>query len=253
MLPECLPFAFSARNFLHKQKKRIFALRKNNTLRVLSTKILPSAQQKILQKHGITLFEQDFIRTEKVVFSVVPEADALIFTSQNAVRSVADSAFFEGLKSKPVFCVGSQTEKLLKNYSWETIFPQENATDLAQFLVNQPKRRYVFFCGNLRREAIPSALQKAKIPFAEILAYRTKLQPQKTQVLPQVILFFSPSAVKSFALKNTPENSKVICIGSTTAQEAQKYFAEVFISQKATIQSVIEKCLELKIKFYDKK
>ena len=74
-----------------------------------------------------------------------------------------------------------------------------------------------FFCGNLRRDELPTALKAADIPFEELVVYTTE-ELKKTVQAEQydAICFFSPSGVKSFASANSfPPHVHYIAIGPT--------------------------------------
>ena len=53
-------------------------------------------------------------------------------------------------------------------------------------------------------------------------------------------LFFSPSAVKSFTIKNKPLEGDVYCIGHTTAEAANQLGLPVQIAQSPTVESVLD-------------
>ena len=62
------------------------------------------------------------------------------------------------------------------------------------------------------------------------------------------VTFTSASTVKSFvemAGKISYKKVKAVCIGAKTAEAAQKYGMETFISKEATIDSMVEKIVEL--------
>ncbi|UWX55097.1 uroporphyrinogen-III synthase [Maribacter litopenaei] len=53
------------------------------------------------------------------------------------------------------------------------------------------------------------------------------------------ILFYSPSTIESYLLKNKP-NQVAYCIGETTAKEARKHFKEVKVANIPDMESVID-------------
>ena len=52
-------------------------------------------------------------------------------------------------------------------------------------------------------------------------------------------MFFSPSGVKSFSIKNKINNAIAFCIGETTANEAKKITQNIIIANKASIENVL--------------
>ncbi len=53
------------------------------------------------------------------------------------------------------------------------------------------------------------------------------------------VLFFSPSAVESFAQRNLFEETTVFCIGKTTEAEARKHTNNIITANRSTIENVI--------------
>ena len=82
-------------------------------------------------------------------------------------------------------------------------------------------------------------MNKKTIGFKEITVYKTELNIQEFQQEFDGILFFSPSAVKSFTSKNTIGDSTAFCIGETTAAEAKKHTKNMQIATKPSIENVI--------------
>lgn len=171
---------------------------------------------------GWQLQQQDFIHI--ATLSVQPDprfeqADAWIFTSQHAVKAVAGmlGPVSEG---KKVFCLESATLRTLREML-PNVDVQETAPDgaqLANHIITASPESAVFFCGNIRRDAIPEKLKTAGIPLLEVVVYETIPAPAKLSNDANAILFFSPSAVDSFFQENSiPENAFCFAIGATTA------------------------------------
>jgi uroporphyrinogen-III synthase len=67
------------------------------------------------------------------------------------------------------------------------------------------------------------------------------LSPSEIRLYPtDGILFFSPSGIKSYVLKNAITTETLFCIGNTTATEAKKHSTNIIIAKNQTIESVIE-------------
>ena len=211
---------------------------------ILSTKILNAKQKALLLNSGISLVEYNAISIEFVPFNAPLNMENAIFTSQNAVLSVQDS----GLQIQNCFCVGEKTKALLVKSGYKVVKMTEYASELSEYLMNNHKSEsFHFFCGNIRSDVIPSVLKKNNISFEEIEVYKTTLRPKKFERQFDVIMFFSPSGVKSFHEKNDPSevHSIVVCIGTTTASEAKKYSEKVVISNSTTVESVIAKTVKI--------
>lgn len=209
---------------------------------VLSTKKLAENQRSLLLNAGLTLVEYNAIKIDFVPFEVPENIVNAIFTSQNAVLSIQNSEF----RIQNCFCVGEKTKQLLEKNGFRVIKNTEYASELADYLVKHHKNEtFHFFCGNLRSDEIPSKLKENKIAFEEIQVYNTTLIPKKIERQFDAILFFSPSGVRSFFSENKVNDAKAICIGTTTASEANKYTDNVIISNATTVESVIAKAVKI--------
>ncbi|MFK8270370.1 uroporphyrinogen-III synthase [Capnocytophaga stomatis] len=208
---------------------------------ILSTKTLTEQQKKKLSEKGFLLTEIDFIQAHSTEFKLDNIGDLLLFTSQNAVRSVLQHPQVDSLKSIPCICVGEKTAKLLSENSWKVIHYEEYASDLGDYIGQHClKNRITFFSGNLRRDILPNVLKKTKIEHNEIQVYKTVLCSERINSPQKGILFFSPSGVQSFLQKNSFSDEIVFCIGKTTADEALKHTKNCIIPEKTTIDSLIE-------------
>lgn len=217
---------------------------------IVSTKELTESQRALVPQLGFELHEYSAIKISPVPFSIPTKIENIIFTSQNSVKAVMEvmpEITKNGIQN--CFCVGSKTKKLLEGYGLEVKHMTDYGAELAEYLVkNHTKKAFHFFCGNLRREVIPTALKENDIFLHETEVYQTTLNPVKIETDFDVILFFSPSGVDSFMeLNSLEENQKytAICIGTTTELAAAKYFNNVVISEATTVESVIEKAIEI--------
>jgi len=229
-------------------------------VRVLSTKKLTPSQKNLILGAGFSVVEYDAIKIEFRDFDLLQELENLIFTSQNAVKaflkkwseqkdSIANdkklpSPSEEGLGMK-TFCVGPKTEALLLKNGLKVTKTAENASELADFIAkNYLNEHFYFFCGNKRRDELPQILTKNKLHFQEIEVYKTSLNNKKFEQKFDAVLFFSPSAVRSFAQQNALENTLAVCIGNTTAAEVQNYTDQFTVANATTIESVIARAVK---------
>ena len=214
-------------------------------LTVLSTKKLKESQKLLLQNAGVSLVEYNAIKIEFIPFQVPKNIENAIFTSQNAVEAF----LLTNVRSSAVencFCVGEKTKSLLKENGVNVIKMAEYASELAAYLVKNHKTdAFHFFCGNIRSDEIPFKLKENNITFEEIEVYKTTLNPKKFERQFEAILFFSPSAVRSFISENKIDKSIAVCIGTTTASEAKKYTENVVIANATTVESVIAKTVKI--------
>lgn len=208
---------------------------------ILSTRILSDQQKSKLLKQGFSVTEIDFIQTHFVEFELKNIGDLLLFTSQNAIKSVLQHPKKDSLKSIPCICVGEKTAKLLSENNWKVLHYEEYATDLGNYIKKHyTKNRITFFSGNLRRDVLPNVLRNNQISHNEIQVYKTILHSEKVNSPQKAILFFSPSGIQSFLQQNSFSDEIIFCIGRTTAEEASKHTKNYIISEKPTIDSLIE-------------
>ncbi|WP_203294935.1 uroporphyrinogen-III synthase [Luteirhabdus pelagi] len=216
---------------------------------VLSTKKLTIAQKELLLNSGLTLVEYDAIGIELTDFEMPSNVTNAIFSSQNAVR-----AFLRHPKrlisELTLFCVGPKTAATLEDNGYSVSKIAENSSNLADFIIKNHKNdAFHYFCGNKRRDELPSALKNENIRFKEIETYKTVIQNRRFTRTFDAILFYSPSGVESYVSANLDppgvENPAglptAICIGPTTASAAENYFGNVITANSTSVESVIAK------------
>ncbi len=216
-----------------------------NQIRIVSTKKLSERQKQQLLSADFSVFDEDFIHIRNKNFEFETINDYLIFTSQNAVESVLRNKKLAEIKSRKCFCVGEKTKVLLEENDFEVVADSDYAAELASLICNQySKNSFTFFCGNIRRDFLPDALRLVQITLDEIEVYETILTTHKISFIPNAILFFSPSGVKSYLQENKIENENCFCIGNTTAEALKYVTPNRIIANQPTVESVIMKCIE---------
>jgi len=137
-------------------------------------------QKQVLLESNISLIEENFIEIKIKNFELLKVNQNLIFTSQNAVKSLLQHPKHEELKTKNVFSVGLKTKNLLEEHGFNVEVYTDYASDLAEIIsLIYNEESYTFFSGNLRREALPNTLKENGIIFNEIEAYETNLLSKK--------------------------------------------------------------------------
>lgn len=164
-----------------------------------------------------------------------------VFTSTNGVEAVKHYLSFQGAAHTPawkVFCISGKTKEAVT-----TAFPQadvlataEYGSILADHIIQQEGvKEVVFFCGNKRREELPSRLKDAGIVVHEITVYRTEETPSPVDEDLDGVLFFSPSGVSSFFAANDLKKEAVcFAIGRTTAEAIAPYTPNKIITSAST-------------------
>ena len=205
---------------------------------ILSTKKLARNQKELLLNAGHSLVEQNLISIVPLDFQVEKSPKNAIFTSKNAVKFVLSK--FPGLQSENVFCVGYKTAAFLEEKGFLVKETANYGQELAEKIVSKySAEEFVFFCGKKRRNELPDYLKQHKISFSEVQVYDTELIQKKIDRTFDGVLFFSPSAVRSFCAVNDLSGSVAFCIGKTTAAEAQNFTPQVKIATKPGIENVI--------------
>lgn len=209
---------------------------------VLSTKILSPIQKKHLFAANIGLVEHNAVQ----ITTLDPKLPThtfknVIFTSQNAVRL----AMAKNLKFDNVFCVGDKTAKYLESFNLKVKLKANYAQDLAlQIIKKYPYEHFDFFCSSQRRNDLPNLFSKHQVSLKEHHLYNSvcnfKTFPNKFDA----VLCFSPIGVKSY-YKVHDQRPMAICIGKTTAKEAEFYTAKVNIASKTSIDSVVIKTIKI--------
>ena len=165
----------------------------------------------------IVLNEEEAIRNR--ILSFAAQTHHVIFTSTNAVKAVTDV-----LTHPPrweIFCVGGETTKRAAAFFGQPAIRGHapNAGELSEKIILEGQvKEAVFFCGNQRRDILPERLRAAGIRLEELTVYQTLLTPVKLTKNYDAVLFFSPTAVRSFfSLNSLPRQTVLFALGETTA------------------------------------
>ena len=207
---------------------------------VLSTKILTPSQKELFLNSGLGLVEYDALKIEFLKVEIPLDYSNYIFTSKNAVKAFLEQSESLDLSQFSAFCVGEKTKALLEENGLQVVEMAENASELAEILVEKYQNEsFLFLCGNKRRDELPDILSKNNVQYKELEVYRTHLNPKAFQRDFEGILFFSPSGIRSYLLENTLGDSTLFCIGETTAAEAQKHSNQIIVANKPTVENVL--------------
>lgn len=221
-----------------------------NKIHILSTRPVGEVLVKDAAKNDIIIDAVSFISTEEIInASLAKKIQELshqnitaVFTSMNAVEAV--EKFITQKTNWKIFCIGNTTKKLVKKIFGEQNISgtADNAIELAGKIINDSSiKDIIFFCGDQRREELPDRLKKNKINVKELIVYKTTATSKDIKIEYDGILFFSPSAVKSFLLKNSISNcTQVFAIGSTTADAVKAFTMQpVIIAEKPGKENLV--------------
>jgi uroporphyrinogen-III synthase len=191
-------------------------------LKLLSTRLLSKQEQSQLEELGYQVDQLASIDVELIDFEMPEELSDLVFTSQNAIRSFVNhprSKSLELVKLK-AYCVGERTANLAKESGFKVPYWANNSEELAQMIKeNDSDKSLVYFSGSISMRALIEGLKSDEIPYHEVVVYNTtETQPILTKEY-DMILFFSPSGVRSICANNDISKAVKVCIGPTTAGE----------------------------------
>jgi len=211
-------------------------------IQIFSTKILSVEQTKMLTSNiGVSMSDFITIRNNRLKNIVIKKPiKNVIITSQNTVEALLHNFSKFELNFENIFCVGKRTKQLIEKKIGKVTHSENSAEKLANYLVKTLKDKEItFFCGDKRRDDLPSILSKNNIEVEEVICYQTLLTPKEVAEKYKGILFFSPSGIQSYLQKNTADSKIAFCIGETTANEAKKHFKNVAVSSLSTVESVL--------------
>lgn len=230
---------------------------KENKIFILTTRPLANTTMLKAKDAGFEIDTASFIQTNNIINQSVAKqikqcanGDAsVVFTSMNAAEAVIDCLkVYNIIPDWTIYTMGGTTQTIIKNYfvDSEIIADANNATQLAEAIIEDDTEDVVFFCGNQRREELPDLLQKQNIKVNEIIVYETIETPVKIDKQYNGILFFSPSAARSFfSINNISTDTVLFAIGTTTAVELRKLSNnKILVGEHPNKEQLAEKAIE---------
>lgn len=226
-----------------------------NSIDILCTRPLTAALAEKAAEAGLAVDEISFIETESIlsvevqqeIELVSTEIATVVFTSMNAVDAV--TTFLDGHQPEwMIYCIGTATARLIREYFGEERIAG-TADDAAALAERIAEDRFtdevVFFCGDQRRDELPEILKQHDIEVNEIVVYQTIEISHKISKDYFGILFFSPSAVRSFFKTNKVSGKTILfAIGNTTAAEIKKFSSnKIIISDEPGKENLVTKMI----------
>ena len=200
-----------------------------NNITILTTRELANNIMIKAEQSGVKIDTVSFIETRSIIDPAIsekirkyiPEDINVAFTSMNAAEAVIDCLEYNNaVPDWTVYSLGGITGSITSNFfeQGNVIANAQNAKQLAEEIIEDGVKEVIFFCGNQRREDLPQALRLNNITVTEIMVYETIDTPVKIDKNYSGILFFSPSAAKSFfSINKVAPSSILFAIGATTA------------------------------------
>lgn len=225
----------------------------NKTYRILCTRPLSASLIERAADNHVQIAVQEFIQIKPRIdqqlkdniLNVFNAAESRIqvFTSANAVQILEQVYFNQSdkyyvINGMKICCIDGNTLKQVKELfqDCEILATASYGKVLAEKIIALPQVKEVnFFCGSKRRDELPGMLTAAGIKVNEYVIYENVPTPVITGNEYDGILFFSPSAVKSFFSVNRLTPATVcFAIGSTTAKALQDFTDNKIISSTDT-------------------
>ena len=121
----------------------------------------------------------------------------------------------------------------------------DDANHLADAIIEKGVKEIVFFCGTDRRNELPEKLKAANIKVNEIVVYRTVLTAKNISKHYDGIMFFSPSAVRSFFSANkVSDDAVVFAIGNTTADTVKQFVQnKIIVADRPGKEALVEQMI----------
>lgn len=226
-----------------------------NKFYILSTRPVGKAMILEATANNIIIDEISFISTEEIIYiSLAKKIRELshqnitaVFTSVNAVNAVGKLISWK--TNWKIYCIGNTTKKIaIKIFGQENISATAyNANQLAEKIINDsPRKNIIFFCGDQRRNELPEKMKENGVDIKEMVVYKTIETPHVITKKYGGILFFSPSAVKSyFSVNDVTDSTKLFAIGNTTANEIKNFTkVPVIISEIPGKENLIKLAIE---------
>ena len=162
------------------------------------------------------------------------EYDVLVFTSTNAIRNLKS---VNEEKNKLCFCVGSITEKIVRQKGYNNTFSAGGTVNaLKNLIINSKlineKSKIAYFCGDNISYDLDLELKKDGFKVTKIINYSsekiTDLNEENKKIInshpPDIIFIYSARSassfieiVKNYSLYHLMTGSKVMCISKKVA------------------------------------
>ncbi len=159
--------------------------------------------------------------------------DWVVFTSTNAVRSVAESFDGDWPDRPRVGSVGVATTRLLQDSGINVHFTSDEGTaaDLAESLPITPGQRVLAPLGDRAKDALSNGLAARGASVTRVEAYRTLWSKPGPAALAVAVkadyMFVTSPAIAQRLAELVEAGPKVICIGPTTAAAAKELGLDV--------------------------
>jgi len=227
-----------------------------NSVSILSTRSLTDSLVEQIASKRVSIDVLSFIHTEPIegvevqqeIEQAYLQQATVVFTSGNAIEAVGRQVEQQDPAWR-IYTLNSKCQHLAAEYFGEDKIAgtAANAEALAELIIEEASTdEVIFFCGDQRRDELPDKLRQHGIGVFEIEVYHTVAVPHKVKKHYDGILFFSPSAVKSFFSVNKADQQTILfAIGETTAKEIKKHSAnKILVGENPDKESLVKEMLD---------
>lgn len=220
---------------------------------ILFTRSLDEASRTRLKEAGIEFTEVDFIKqapsvdTDILYKIQVGLSEYVVFTSQNAIKiffQIVENQGFILNKNIKFYTLAGTSKTLLEQYGHTPQLTADTGSALAKAMLEGGVKGVVtFICGNLRMPYLPDVLRENGVQVKELIIYNTEFNPLSCEQDFESYVFFSPSGLDAFLIKNKiPENATIVAMGKTTAGHIANKTGinEIIYPEKPTLSGLID-------------
>lgn len=226
------------------QKNKIHIL----ATRPLETSLLEAAAADMVIDQ-LSLLTTEPVQDKEVltfIAALASQPAQIAITSINAAKAVA--ACLDHIPAQwKIFTIGTATKDFVSaRFGGSSIAGvAENASSLADLILEAGVKEIVFFCGDLRRDELPGKLASGHVQVQQLVVYHSVYACQKIDKDYDGILFFSPGAVQSFfSVNQLPPATVIFSIGATTAESIRSCSSNpIVVSDRASAAALIEKVI----------
>lgn len=219
--------------------------------RPLDNSLLEEAAKKSIAIEVLSFIETipiDTIEVQQEIEQAILQSATVVFTSMNAIEAVA-AQLEDQQPDWQIYTMGTTSQQLVKEYFGEDKLAgaASSAAELAELIAEESGTgEIIFFCGDQRRDELPDSLRSNNIEVHEIEVYHTIEVPHKIRKHYDGVLFFSPSAVRSFFSMNKADAQTILfAIGETTAKEIGKFTKnKVIMGEEPGKESLVREMID---------
>jgi len=217
----------------------------SNKPKILFTKTLTKLQKASTAAMGLDLDILPFISVTYEFDTVeLSTCDAWVITSGHAANYLSThfDDFDKSMLPKVVYAISPKSTRLIENLGLNIQYAGHDAESLANHIAADDSiEKVIFFCGNKRRDMLPTILTGAGMEVTEHKVYSTSLVNKAVDVSAyRGIAFASPSAVEGFAELNKVSSQDIFVIGDTTAEAASQLLdAQPIVATQPSIEDLL--------------